>query len=155
MAEPLIFPKLADPKWNASFKSYAEATDHALKIVGLHLREENPEDIEHCMSYYTDDVIWEIPGRGIQYTGKQSVKENYLRLFQSAEGIAFDPIERIGTPERVIDDMWVRFRLSGDGFTNAPVPIGTRVKMRLVHNFYIRDGLIAREIGYEMWRRDE
>jgi hypothetical protein len=29
------------------------------------------------------------------------------------------------------------------------------VKMRLLHNFHIRDGMITREIGYEIWRRDE
>ena len=34
-------------------------------------------------------------------------------------------------------------------------PIGTKVKMRLLHNFHIRDGMIAKEIGYEIWRRDE
>jgi hypothetical protein len=27
--------------------------------------------------------------------------------------------------------------------------------MRLIHNFHIRDGLISREIGYEVWRRAE
>jgi hypothetical protein len=26
--------------------------------------------------------------------------------------------------------------------------------MRLLHNFHIRDGRIAKEIGYEVWRRD-
>jgi hypothetical protein len=29
------------------------------------------------------------------------------------------------------------------------------VKMRLLHNFHIRDGMIAKEIGYEVWLRDE
>jgi hypothetical protein len=29
------------------------------------------------------------------------------------------------------------------------------VKMRQLHNFHIRDGMIAKEIGYEVWRRDE
>jgi hypothetical protein len=29
------------------------------------------------------------------------------------------------------------------------------VKMRLLNNFHIRDGMIAKEIGYEIWRRDE
>ena len=37
----------------------------------------------------------------------------------------------------------------------ALFPIGTKVKMRLLHNFHIRDGMIAKEIGYEIWRRDE
>jgi hypothetical protein len=33
--------------------------------------------------------------------------------------------------------------------------IGTNVKMGLLHNFHIRDGMIAKKIGYEMWRHDE
>jgi hypothetical protein len=40
-------------------------------------------------------------------------------------------------------------------FENCPFPIGTKVRMRLLHNFHIRDGMIAKEIGYEIWRRDE
>ena len=42
----------------------------------------------------------------------------YLRLFAAAEGISFEPIERFAAPDRVFDDMRVRFRLSGNGFEN-------------------------------------
>jgi hypothetical protein len=79
----------------------------------------------------------------------------YLRIFQSVEEIRFIPKERYATPDRVFDDMEVTFRLSGDGFENCPFPIGTKVNMRLLHNFHIRDGMIAKEIGYEVWRKDE
>ena len=61
----------------------------------------------------------------------------------------------LGPPNRVFDDMWATFRISGDGVDNCPFPIGTKVKMRLMHNFQIRDGMIAKEVGYEVWRRDE
>jgi hypothetical protein len=27
--------------------------------------------------------------------------------------------------------------------------------MRLLHNFHIRNGMIAKEIGYEIWGRDD
>ena len=27
--------------------------------------------------------------------------------------------------------------------------------LRLLHSFHIKDGMIAKEIGYEIWRRDE
>ncbi|MGD0316761.1 MAG: hypothetical protein ABSB37_12595 [Xanthobacteraceae bacterium] len=57
--------------------------------------------------------------------------------------------------DRVLDDTWATFRISGDGVDNCPFPIGTKVKMRLLHNFHIRDGMIAKEVGYEVWRRDE
>jgi hypothetical protein len=51
--------------------------------------------------------------------------------------------------------MWVYFTLADDGFENCPFRKGTKVRMRLLHNFHIRDGMIAREIGYEVWLRDE
>jgi len=41
------------------------------------------------------------------------------------------------------------------GSKTAPFLVGTQVKMCLLHNFHIRDGMIAKEIGYAVWRRDE
>jgi hypothetical protein len=61
----------------------------------------------------------------------------------------------LAPPDRVFDDKWATFRISGDVFDNCPFPMGTKVKMRLLHNFHIRDGMIAKEIGYEVWRCDK
>jgi hypothetical protein len=71
-------------------------------------------------------------------------QEDVSARFSSAEGMTFQPIERFATPDRVFDDMWATFRISGDGFENCPFPIGTKVKIRLLHNFHIRDGMIAK-----------
>jgi hypothetical protein len=35
---------------------------------------------------------------------------------------------------------------------NMPFPKGTEICGRLVHCFQLRDGLITREIAYELWR---
>lgn len=78
-----------------------------------------------------------------------------MRVFDAAQGIRFEPIERFASPDRVLDDMWVYFTRSGDGFDNCPFPAGTKVKMRLLHNFHIPDGMISREIGCEIWFKDE
>jgi len=128
--------------------------EYNLKLVDMHLHEENPTQIDECLRLYTDDVVWEAPTRGVAYSGKEAIKKNYLALFESAEGIKFEPLERFATADRVVDDMWVRFRISGPGFENAPYPVGTKIKMRLVHVFHIRDGLISREMGYEGWSVD-
>ena len=106
----------------------------------------------NASSFYTEDAVWETPARNVTYRGRETIKKMYLRVFSSAEGMTFQPIERFATPDRVFDDMWATFRISGDGFENCPFPIGTKVKMRLLHNFHIRDGMIAKEIGYEIWR---
>jgi SnoaL-like protein len=136
-------------------KTYEERCQYALDLVDMHLHEENPERIDECLKLYTPDAVWETPARGVSYVGRNKIKQMYLRLFRSCENIRFEPVERFATPERVFDDMWVRFRLTGDGFENCPFPLGTQVKMRLLHNFHIRDGMIAKETGYEIWLRDE
>ncbi len=136
-------------------RTYEEQCRYVMELVDMHLHEENPERIDECLKLYTEDAVWEAPARKVSYVGRQKIKEMYLRLFASAEGIKFHAIERFASPDRVFDDLVATFRLSGDGFENCPFPIGTKVHMRLLHNFHIRDGLISREIGYEIWRRDE
>lgn len=134
-------------------RTYEEQCRYALELVDMHLHEENPERIDECLKLYTPDAVWECPARRVSYVGRQKIKEMYLQLFGSAEGISFRPIERFATPDRVFDDMEATFRLAGPGFENCPFPIGIKVNMRLLHNFHIHDGMIAREIGYEVWRR--
>jgi hypothetical protein len=96
------------------------------------------------------------------------LERSYLMLAENEEWMA-DNRDKINTrgadetygdailapPDGVFDDTWATFRISGDGLDNCPFAIGTTVKMRLLHNFHIRDGMIAKEIGYEVWRRDE
>jgi SnoaL-like domain len=135
--------------------NYEERVQYALDLADMHLHEENPDRIDECIKLYTEDAVWDAPARGVSYVGPESIKANYLKVFVSMQDIRAEPIERFASPDRVFDDMWVYFTLVGDGFENCPFPVGTRVKMRLLHNFHIRDGMIAREIGYEVWLRDE
>src|SRR5437879_5726640 len=118
-------------------KTYEQQCQYALDLVDMHLHEENAERIDECIKLYTEDAVWEAPARNVAYIGRERIKEMYLRLFASVEGISFEPVERFAAPDRVFDDMWVKGRLSGDGFENCPFPIGTNVKMRLLHNFHI------------------
>lgn len=130
-----------------------EKIQHALDLVEMHLQEENPERIDECIRLYTEDAVWEAPARKVAYQGRDLIKKMYLRVFSGVVDFEFAPVERWATPDRVFDDAHVVFKIAGDAFDNCPYPIGTRVKMRLIHAFHIRDGLISREIGYEVWRR--
>jgi SnoaL-like domain len=134
--------------------SYQERVQYALDLVDMHMHEENPVRIDECLKLYTEDALWDAPARGVSYRGRQLIKENYVRIFDHTDGIRFEPIERFASPDRVFDDMWVHFTLTGDAFDNCPFPVGTKVKMRLLHNFHIRDGMIERETGYEIWLKD-
>jgi hypothetical protein len=103
-------------------------TGPALDLVDMHLHEENPDHIDECIKLYSDDAVWEAPARGVAYAGRERIKEMYLRIFSSADSISFHPVERFATPDRVFDDMWVKFHLTGPGFENCPLPIGTKNK---------------------------
>jgi hypothetical protein len=96
------------------------------------------------------------------------LERSYLILAENEEWIAenSDKINILGAdencygranlvrPGRVLDDKWATFRISEDGFDNCPFPIGTKVRMRLLHDFHMRDGVAVKNIGYEVWRRD-
>jgi hypothetical protein len=106
------------------------------------------------------------PAEGHEF---RRLERSYLVLAENEEWIADnrDKLDTTGADEnwygdailaprdRVLDDIWATFRISGDGFDNCLFPIGTKVKTRPLHNFRIRDGMIAEEIGYEVWRCDK
>lgn len=133
----------------------AGTVEHALWLVHWHFEHENPDQLELLAELYHDDIVWEVPTRRVIYRGKREVLDNYARIFESLQDAKMVPIERYATADRVFDDLELTFKLANSkGFPNHPLPVGTRVAMRMVHNFHIRDGLIIRENGYEIWRPD-
>ena len=121
-----------------------------LAAVEAHFHSEAANEVAAALDLYTDDVVWEAPARGLRFEGKRTVADNYTRMFAKMADVQFETLQRFATADRVVDDSVVRFRLTGDGY--LPLPAGVQVEMRLVHIFEMRDGLISREIGYEMWR---
>ena len=121
-----------------------------LAAVAAHFHSEAVNEVAAALDLYTDDVVWEAPARGLRFAGKRAVADNYTQMFARMADVEFETLQRFATADRVVDDSIVRFRLTGDGY--LPLPAGTQVEMRLVHIFEMRDGLISKEIGYEMWR---
>lgn len=62
------------------------------------------------------------------------------------------PLDRFATADRVVDDALVRLTIADDGIDNCPLPVGSRAELRLIHHFQMREGLIAREEVFEVWR---
>ncbi len=123
-----------------------------LAVAEAHLRDE-ARDPSGVMALYTDDIVLEMPTRGVTLTGKAAIEANYRRMFGAIAEVEIEPLTRFATATHVVDDCVVRFRLVGEGFANAPVPVGSRVELRLMHLFAMRDGRIARETVLEGWRR--
>jgi len=124
-----------------------------LDVVQAHFHNENPAGIKAALDLYTDDIVWEVPARGILLRGKEDVLREYTGIFESAEGLEITTIRRFATETMVVDDCFLTFKITGPGWRNCPFEIGTDVNMRLVHIFELRDGKICRENGYEVWRR--
>lgn len=124
---------------------------HNLDIVQKHMEGE-ARDPASVMALYTDDIVLESPLRGLRLTDKAAIEANYLAMFGAMSDIEIVPLDRFATETRVVDDCIVRFSLSGEGFYRAPLPVGSRVELRLVHVFQMRDGLIARETVHEAWK---
>jgi len=122
-----------------------------LAVVDRHMREE-ASDPDGVLALYTEDAVLEVPGRGLRFDSHQAIRDNYVRMFASMAEVEIQPLDRFATAERVVDECIVRLRLVGDGMVNAPVPVGSRAELRLLHVFHMRGGRIARETVFEGWR---
>lgn len=129
-------------------------TDQAalnMAVAQAHIEGE-ARDPASVMDLYTDHPVLEIPGRGLRFEGRAAIEANYRRMFGAMAEVEVQPLERFATATRVVDDCIARFTLVREGMDNAPVPVGARAELRLLHVFHMQNGRIAREIVHEGWR---
>jgi hypothetical protein len=132
-----------------------EIISRNLAAVEQHFHNENPEGIDLAVGVYTDDIVWEVPARGLVHRDREAVKAEYLKIFGAMNVHKITNLHRFASEDWVFDDSIFEFTIVDEGFANCPFPVGTRVSVRLTHAFQLRDGKICRENGYEIWRRAE
>jgi ketosteroid isomerase-like protein len=64
--------------------------------------------------------------------------------------VKFEFLQRFATEDRVVDDSIVTFEVAKGGYWHFPT--GSKIQMRLVHIFEMREGKISREIVFDMGR---
>jgi len=124
-----------------------------LAAVENHFHSEATNEVEAALETFTDDIVWEAPalnGLDRAFSGKPAVADNYRRLFASMRDVKFTFLQRFATEDRVVDDSLVTFEVAADGYWHFP--LGSKVEMRLVHIFEMRDGKISRELVFDMGR---
>jgi len=121
-----------------------------LDAVAAHFHNEGINEVEKACELYTADIVWEAPARNLLFKNKEDVVANYRKMFASMKDVKFKALQRFATEDHVFDDSEVTVTVVGPDF--LPVPIGSKVNMRLVHNFEMREGKIAKETAYEMWK---
>lgn len=123
-----------------------------LAAVEAHFHSEATNEVEKALELFTDDIVWESPTRNLLLRGKEATGENYRRMFSSFRVEGFRTLDRFATEDRVVDDSIITVELVGDGVVNAPVPVGSKVEIRLLHVFEMREGKISKELVLENWR---
>ena len=61
--------------------------------------------------------------------------------------VRFQSLQCFATEDRVVDDSMVTFEIARCGYW--PWSVDTKIEMRLVHIFEMRDGKISRELVFE------
>ena len=122
-----------------------------LEAVESHFHSEALKEVEAALETFTDDIVWEAPapnGLNRSFSGKEAVAKNYRELFASMSNVKFQFLQRFATEDRVVDDSIVTFEVEKDGYWHFP--LGSSIEMRLVHIFEMRDGMISKEIVFDM-----
>lgn len=130
-----------------------EIIDRNMRVVDAHFHNENPESVEKAIALYADTISWEAPNRGIVMSNKDEILEAYRGIFRSVVYHKTTPLRRFATETFVFDDQVSIATLVSEEMPNVPFPVGTRMSVRLVHIFEMKDGKIEREIAYEMFRK--
>ena len=147
----MVFSLAANGYADSGKEAYQDRVAKNLAAVENHFHREGLNDVEKALETFTDDVVWDAPapnGLNRSFSGKEAAGNNYRRLWGAMRNVKFQPVQRFATEDRVVDDSIITFEVAKDGYWNFPV--GTRVEVRLVHIFEMRDGKIAKEIVFDM-----
>src|SRR5438093_8150149 len=98
-----------------------------LAAVEAHFHSEASNEVDKAVALFTDDAIWEGPMRGLVFQGKEAAAANYRKMFSSMANVQLQPLQRFATVDRVVDDCLVTFDLTGHGFVNLALPVGSKV----------------------------
>src|SRR5919106_1459102 len=94
-------------------------------VIDRHFAAENAHDVEGTLATYTDDVVWDDVTHPLcPVQGKEAAGTIYRSILDSIPDLHLESVRRFGAGE--------------DGG-------GAPVRVRILHVFELRDGLIARE----------
>jgi ketosteroid isomerase-like protein len=96
-------------------------------------------DIAGLLSLLAEDVVWDMPGRGLPlagtYRGHDGVASFFQKLGQQADILEFQPREFLADGDRVLVVGWERMKIKATG---------RDAEIDWVMAFTIRDGKIAK-----------
>ncbi len=117
-----------------------------MDIIDRHFAAENAHDVEGTLATYTDDIVWDdVTHPDSPFRGKTEVAEVYSGIIDAIPDVRLDTVKRFaGEGGRfVVDESILTGHVEGDwaGVNGGGAP----VRVRILHVFELRDGLISYE----------
>lgn len=117
-----------------------------MDIIDRHFAAENAHDVEATLETYTDDIVWDdVTHPDAPFRGKDEVGKIYASIIDAIPDVVLETVKRFsGEGGRyVVDESTISGHVHGEwaGMNGGGAP----VKVRILHVFEIRDGLICYE----------
>jgi steroid delta-isomerase-like uncharacterized protein len=115
-------------------------------IIDRHFAAENAQDVEATLGTYTDDIVWDdvtYPGSPVH--GREAVGAVYGGIIDAIPDLHLECVRRLASPDGtfVVDESILTGHIAG--FWAGKDGRGAPVRLRMLHVFNLRDGLIERE----------
>ena len=115
------------------------------KIVNDHFMYEATADLQGVLSTYSDDPEHQVVGGPDgPLRGKAAIRRFYEGLFPALKGERAEPVMRLYGDDFIVDESVLIGNVVDGRPFNLPGKRG-HARVRLLHVFQLRDGLIAKE----------
>jgi steroid delta-isomerase-like uncharacterized protein len=117
-----------------------------MDIIDRHFAAENAHDVEATLATYTDDIVWDdVTHPDAPFHGKEEVGQVYSSIINAIPDVELRSVKRFSGEDGrfVVDESILTGHVEGEwsGMSGDGAP----VKVRILHIFEVRDGLISYE----------
>jgi uncharacterized protein len=117
-----------------------------MDIIEQHFAAENAHDVEATLATYTDDIVWDdVTHPDAPFRGKEAVGSVYSSIIDAIPDVHLESVKRFTADDgaTVVDESVLTGHVHGQwsGIEGGGAP----VRVRILHVFEVRDGLIAYE----------
>ena len=117
-----------------------------MDIIDRHFAAENAHAVEDTLATYTDDIVWDdVTHPGSPFRGKNAVARVYTSIIDAIPDVQLTTVKRFTGDDgkHVVDESILTGHVHGvwAGVDGGGAP----VRIRMLHVFEVRDGLICYE----------
>lgn len=117
-----------------------------MDIIDRHFAAENAHDVEGTLATYTDDIVWDdVTHPDAPFYGKEEVARVYSSIIDAIPDVRLEPVWRFSGEDGryVVDESIISGHVEGEwaGMDGGGAP----VRVRILHIFELRNGLICFE----------